>query len=362
MKIIADDAIPYAPELFADLGELIQIPGRSITAHDVKDADALLIRSRTQINEDLLKDSNVQFVGSTVVGLDHVDQSYLKAAGIHFYSAQGCNANSVAEYVIAAMMEHALEFDYSLKGKSIGIIGVGHVGSLVEQKAKALGLQCLLNDPPRARNEGDESFVDVDTVLTADFITIHTPLIRDGEDCTLNLLSAEKLKALKPHQILINAARGDVLDEQALIPTNLKAKIIDCWQNEPNINEALFEQCYIATPHIAGHSLEAKANGTQWVYEQLCHFFDLPRNKHIDEYLPPISEYFSLENSHSESELFGQILQTYRPSQDHAVLKKQQISSIFEHYRRHYPIHREWSKIMKKSNNFKDLISPQKIR
>jgi len=307
--IIIDDAVPYAHEMFGHLGQVILLPGSEINANAVKSADALIVRSRTQVNHALLAESQVRFVGSTVVGLDHIDQAYLASRDITFYSAQGCNANSVAEFIITAIVELAEHFNFQIKDKTLGIIGVGHVGSLVHKKATALGMTCLLNDPPRALMQETSphnkqkalAFVDLETCLTADIITVHTPLTKTGQHKTLDLLSAHHLKNIKPSQILINAARGGIINEAAWTSTQTQANIIDCWENEPAISHALYQTAYLATPHIAGHSLEAKVAGSEMVYHALCQAENPTKNRLETEPPLPTDSHLPSDNMQSTS-------------------------------------------------------------
>jgi len=344
--LIIDDAVPYAKELFCHLGQVITLPGKDIHTEHLQNADALIVRSRTQVNASLLNTTPVSFVGSTVVGLDHIDQSYLKENAIEFYSAQGCNANSVSEYVITNVVNLAIENGFDLTEKSLGIIGVGHVGKLVAKKAQALGMTVLLNDPPRAREEAYEEFIDLDTALKADIITVHTPLTRSGQDATYHLLSSEKLKRIHPHQILINAARGGIIDEQAWIETLTQSNIIDCWENEPNINPELYNKADIATPHIAGHALDAKIAGSEMVYQALCQHWKIAPDNAWRQSLPTPPKPISITPSGNRQKDIHTILQQcYRPQEDDAAIRASNIivtHKKYEYYRRHYPIHREW--------------------
>jgi erythronate-4-phosphate dehydrogenase len=344
--IVIDDAVPYAHELFSHLGHVTTLPGKEITRDSLKTADALIVRSRTQVNQALLENTPVEFVGSTVVGLDHIDQVYLQQQSIEFYSAQGCNANSVAEYVITNIVNLAVLKSFSLKSTQLGIIGVGHVGKKVAEKAAALGMTLLLNDPPRVEQENLTGFVDLDTALSADIITVHTPLNYDGPHPTHHLLSAEKLNQIQPHQIIINAARGGIIDEQAWSKTPTAANIIDCWENEPNIDETLYQTALIATPHIAGHALDAKIAGSQMVFSALCQYWHTEPVIDWPSILPtppePIQPSFT---GKLETDLKALLTQCYQPEKDDLAIRTKNIIEThkkYEYYRRHYPIHREW--------------------
>ena len=347
-QIIIDDAVPYPQALFGHLGQVECLPGREINAERVKNADALIVRSRTQVNAELLSGSHVQFVGSTVVGLDHIDQAWLAQQGIRFYSAQGCNANSVAEYIMAALFYLVETQGLDLSSKTIGIIGVGHVGRLVAEKAQALGLNCLLNDPPRAALEGASGFVSLDQVLTqADIITVHTPLTQDGDYPTRHLLNADNLALLRPNTVLINAARGGIIDEQAWLSTPTFANIIDCWEHEPTINAELYRHATLATPHIAGHSLEAKTNGSVMVYQQLCQFWGIEMQQKWQTHCPPAPAPLHAPAQQPTAQAIAQVIkQAYDIQHDDHAIRQADISQVhaqFETYRRQYPIRREWA-------------------
>lgn len=368
--IIIDDAVPYAKAIFSHLGNVITLPGKSINAETVKQADALIVRSRTQVNAELLAGSTVSFVGSTVVGLDHIDQEYLKNNHIHFYSAQGCNANSVAEYVITALFELAEKFDFNLTDKTLGIIGVGNVGQKVYNKAKILGITCLLNDPPKLEKEpglvNSDNYVDLDQCLTADIITVHTPLTHTGKYPSYDLISPSKLKHIKPHQIIINAARGGVINEQAWIKTQTKANIIDCWENEPEIDEDLYKEAYLATPHVAGHSLDAKLAGSTMVYQNLTQTWEItPQNNWVTK-LPKPPSTIKITPTESVQKTLNKIFNaTHDIHSDDAAIRTTDILKLhnqYEKYRRNFPIYREWNqhKVEKtdntKLNNLLELI------
>ncbi|PLA75053.1 erythronate-4-phosphate dehydrogenase [Hydrogenovibrio sp. SC-1] len=347
--LVIDDAIPYAEAIFSPLGQVILRPGREITRQDLQNADALIVRSRTQVNAKLLEGTSISFVGSTVVGLDHIDQPYLRRKGIPFYSAQGCNANSVAEYIITNLVNLAYTKEFSLASKTLGIIGVGHVGQGVAQKAQALGMKCLLNDPPRQRHTGDTGFVDLETALTADIITVHTPLTTQyeaGSDATVDLISEERLRHITPQQILINAARGGIINEAQWCQTPTLVNIIDCWENEPNISQELYNVANIATPHIAGHSLDAKIAGSEMVYQSLCNHWQISPSQLWRSHLPSAPDPIKIDFSgHLETDLYQTLRHCYRPEEDDLALRSgltEDFESNYESYRRHYPLRREW--------------------
>ncbi len=359
--IIIDDAIPYAKEMFQHLGNLKLIPGKSIDAQTAKQADALIIRSRTQINQALLEHSSVSFVGSTVVGLDHVDQSYLQERGIHFYSAQGCNANSVAEYIMTSLLLTAEKHQFDLSQKSLAIIGVGNVGSLVYQKARALGMSCLLNDPPKVELQPQlaTQYSDLESCLKADIITVHTPLTTSGAHPTQDLIGEVQLKNISANQIVINAARGGIINEQAWSKTQTLTNIIDCWVNEPHIDEQLYQTASIATPHIAGHSLDAKIAGTEMVYLQLCQHWGIEPQTQWKAALPPAPDRIVAQQFDSlQIQITDICLKTYNPLDDDQAIRHSQITQLhksYEDYRRNYPVHREWQQHIIETNNHIEL-------
>ncbi|MBT4123718.1 MAG: 4-phosphoerythronate dehydrogenase [Candidatus Ruthia sp.] len=333
MKLIIDDACYAYNEIFSQFGEIITMAGRDINAESVKDADVLIVRSRTKVNQDLLEGSQVKFVGSTVAGLDHVDQDYLAKNNITFFSAQGCNSMAVAEFVISAIVNLANELDFDYTQKTLGIIGVGNVGSRLAAKAELMGIKTLLNDPIRQDNENLPNFVDLDTALSADIVTFHTPLTFDGKYPSFNLLNEHNFHNISEKTILFNAARGGVINEKIWEKTQTRVNIIDCWENEPNINQNLQEGAYWATPHIAGHSVDAKFMGSFMVYEALCDFSDQKQDKSIVDLINP--GVLTVEKDNIKDTLN----EIYDFKQDTLAIKN---IENFEYYRRNYPIRYEW--------------------
>ncbi len=282
MKIVADKNQPLVEQYFGKYTEIIELAAEEISNACLlsSGAEALICRSTVKINESLLKNTQVKFVGTCTIGYDHVDLDYLRARGIGFASAPGCNANSVGEYIVAALLEHALARGYTLAGKTLGIIGVGNVGKSVADKAKALGLRLLLNDPPRARLEGDSDFCELETLLPeSDFISVHVPLIRSGTDKTLGLVDEEFFSRVKPGAVFINAARGRVVRTAAILEAYKSGiigdYILDVYENEPEVLPAVVANAFIATQHIAGYSYDGKINGTSAVFESFARHFAL---------------------------------------------------------------------------------------
>ena len=280
MRIVADENIPFAREAFGRLGEVTIAKGRAITRETVRDADALFVRSVTRVNAGLLDGTAVKFVATATIGFDHVDAEYLRARAIGFASAPGSNANSVAEYVVAALLVLARRRGFRLEGKTVGVVGVGNVGNRLVRKAEALGMKVLQNDPPLQRQTGDARFLPLEALFESDILTFHVPLTRAGPDATFHMINDDLLARLKSGAILINTARGAVADSAAVVRAvesgRLGGLVLDVFEGEPSINPALVERADIATPHIAGYSYDGKINGTVMVYRAACEFFGRP--------------------------------------------------------------------------------------
>jgi erythronate-4-phosphate dehydrogenase len=291
MKIIADTNIPFVKECFSSVGDVAVMSGRDIAPQTIAGADALLVRSITRVDERLLAGSSVRFVGTATIGFDHVDVDYLHRSGIGFASAPGSNANSAAEYVIAALLEIGRRKDISLAGRSIGIIGVGNVGSRVAAKCEALGMRVLRNDPPLARQTCDPKYVSIEKLYNCDLITIHTPLTHEGRDKTFHLADRAFFNSLKPGAVFINASRGAAVDSGALRAAiksgRLKALVLDVWEDEPDIDVELLDLVDLGTPHIAGYSFDGKVAGMIMIYRSLCEHFGLEAKHDIADFLPP---------------------------------------------------------------------------
>jgi erythronate-4-phosphate dehydrogenase len=329
-------------------------------------ADALIIRSRTQITEQLLSENpRIRFIGSTVVGLDHVDQTACARYGVTFYSAQGCNARSVAEYVISQVVSYAVTQQRTFQSLTLAIIGVGHVGKQVEQLASALGIKLLLNDPFRANSETSFAHTALTTCLTqADITTLHTPLTEAGDYPTYHLINAQNIACLKTNALFINAARGDIVDENALLTRTDLTFITDCWHNEPHINERLLNASLLATPHIAGHAWDAKYRGGSMAADALAQWLGkIPLNPPLIKGEVQINDWHALsqhtsiplcqrgkhvvQGDLSAQQQLARILQhAYNFRQDDAILRNtptDKRAQVFEDYRRNYPMRREWT-------------------
>ncbi len=349
MKIIADPNIPFVREAFSALGEIQFVPGRQINASVVRDADTLLVRSVTPVNGALLDGSRVKFVATATIGTDHIDQEYLRARGIGFASAKGSNANSVAEYVVAAMLEIARRDQFRLRDKTHGVVGVGNVGCRVVRYGEALGMRVLQNDPPRERAEGSRHFVSLERVCAeADIITLHVPLTKTGRDATHHLFDGTKLAALERSPLLMNTARGAVVDNHALLKA-IDAKwingvVLDVWEGEPNISTELLNRVDIGTPHIAGYSFDGKVNGTLMIYRAACEFWKIKPTWDPGPLMPapavPSIELTAGAGDDDEDVLRRAITQIYDITADDRALRRR--PKEFDRLRAEYPVRREF--------------------
>ena len=356
LHIVAAENIPYLKEAFESLGTITFLPGRSITSPHLQDTHVLLIRSITRVNEALLEGSPVAFVGSASAGVDHIDTSYLQARNIGFASAAGSNANSVAEYVITALLLLGKQHGFTLAGKTIGIVGVGNIGRLVEQKAQALGMHPVLNDPPLAEMEQIDHH-SLQETLACDVVTLHTPLTTEGPYPTYHLLNEHTFKWLKPSTILINAARGEVVDTKVLLDALREKRIgptvLDVWEEEPTINWDLFQAVTLGTPHIAGHSLDGKANGTYMIYSGLCKHLGLDPTWNPGQSLPrPLVPFLELDTlgQSDEEHVEGIVRQIYDIEADYEAMRRvvaappEERPNLFDELRKNYPVRREFQK------------------
>ncbi len=366
LNIIADANIWGAKSAFSQLGQykicLNILKHQDITPANIRDADILLTRSSTHVNQDLLEASKVKFVGTATIGDDHVDKNYLAAQSIRFASAAGSSTASVVEYMLACFFQLEKSAQFSFADNTLGIIGVGRIGSLLQQAAHNIGLKTLCNDPPRQAQTTLEKFHSLEYLLQhADILTLHTPLVEAGDFPTRHLIGEKELLQFQGKGI-INAARGTCLDNQALLAWLNKDKehfaILDCWEHEPNINQDLLShpQLMIATPHIAGHSLDGKAANTLFIYRHLCDFLKVKPTWDITQQLPAITKNTLPDNLN----LQNLALQMYPIAEDSKTMKENAHAAGFEawfsHYRRHYPIRRSWSKILAVNPNYEKVL------
>ena len=352
MKLIVDENIAFAKEAFSGFGELKLLSGRSITNNEVIDSNILIVRSITKVNQELLKNSKIQFVGTATIGTDHIDLNYLKSNKIAFADAKGCNSNSVAEYVFTALLKVTSAEKISLGEKTISVVGIGNIGSRVVRLAESFGMRVLKNDPPLERKGIGENYVTLDKVLEADIITFHVPLNKEGIDKTYHLLNEEKLIKIKSGTVIINTSRGPVIDNDALLKEDLKKNfnlILDVWENEPSINTKLLEKVKIGTTHIAGYSFEGKVNGTKMIYDSLCHHLKIERKW---QPVLPIIEQRELgipPGNTDEEKLYKLFSSIYNLEKDDKIFREiskynlNEQPEYFDRLRKEYPIRREFS-------------------
>ena len=279
VKILVDENMPYARELFSRTGKVLAVPGRPLPQQELDDADGLMVRSVTQVNEALLAGKPVKFVGT---GTDHIDEAWLRQTGVAFSAAPGCNAIAVVEYVFSALLMLAERDGFALRDRTVGIVGVGNVGGRLQKRLEAWGVKTLLCDPPRADRGDAGDFRSLDALVAeADILTFHTPLFKEGPYKSWHLADAALLMALKPNAILINACRGPVVDNAALLEVlkmrNDLSVVLDVWEPEPALSLDLLDRVDIGTAHIAGYTLEGKARGTTQVFEAWCDFLGQPQ-------------------------------------------------------------------------------------
>jgi len=367
IKIVADANIPFVKDCFSSLGEVTVVGGREITPDVVADADALLVRSITPVGEKLLACSKVRFVATATIGFDHVDIDFLRLNNIGFASAPGSNANSAAEYVIAGLLDIGQRYALDLEGRSIGIIGVGNVGSRVAKKCAAMGMGVYLNDPPLQRQTGDAKYLPLEKLFDCDFITFHTPLTFEGPDKTHHLADEKFFKSLKQRCVLVNASRGGVVDSSALKLAirsgRLRAVALDVWENEPDIDIELLKLVDLGTPHIAGYSLDGKIAGMIMIYKAACEYFDVEPKFDLKDFLPEpaVPELKVNPNITSDQNvLLSSVQKIYRIDKDDTRLRRvldkpaENRGEYFDSLRKNYPVRREFqntSVILKDTNS-----------
>lgn len=281
MKIVIDRDIPFIQDVFENyFDEVIYAPAADITPHLLKGASALVVRTRTYCNEELLQGSGLRFIATATVGTDHIDLNYCRAKGIEVFSAQGCNKGAVLQWVLASLTFASHHFGLPLQGRTLGVVGYGNIGRLVERAASAMGMYTMVCDPIVAENEGRNNFVSLHEIAqNSDFITFHVPLTFAGPHHTFNMADEAFFSRVKPDAFILNSSRGGVMDENTLIQLFARGKIlgtaIDVWYGEPIILDSLLQNSIVATPHIAGYSIEGKVNATRMVVNAIAHFFQL---------------------------------------------------------------------------------------
>ncbi|MDY7115960.1 4-phosphoerythronate dehydrogenase PdxB [Halomonas sp. SSL-5] len=355
MRILVDANVPAADACFGALGEVVRRPGREIAPADLRDADVLVVRSITRVDAALLAEARgLRFVGTCTIGTDHVDTRLLAERGIAFASAPGCNAEAVVDHVLVSLATLAERQGWRLAERRVGVVGAGNVGGRLLRRLAAMGIDCLACDPPREEREGGDGFVDLESLIDeCDVLCLHTPLVREGPHATHHLLDAERIAALAPGTVLLNAGRGDCLDGQALRARLAGqgdiAAILDVWEGEPGIDAALRDLAELATPHVAGYSLDGKLRGTHMIYRALCRAFGLPCRVGLDELLPaPPLARLELGPGLSAEEALRLAMRTvYDPRRDHDALcregRRQGMAAGFDACRAAYPLRREFA-------------------
>ena len=360
LRLLVDADVPAAETTFGELGELVRLPGRQIDAAALRDVDALVVRSITRVDAALLAQAKrLRFVGTCTIGTDHIARDALAARGIAFASAPGCNAEAVVDYVLSSLATLAERQGWSLGERRIGIVGVGNVGGRLLARLTAMGIDCLACDPPRAAAEGHAghgrtAFVDLDTLVEAcDVVCLHTPLVSEGRHPTRELFDARRIAALAPGTVLLNAGRGECVDGQALrdrlAAVGDISAVLDVWPQEPDIDTDLWRLTEIATPHIAGHSLDGKRRGTHMIYRALCRELGLPARTPLTALLPaPALRRLELGRGLSAEEALRLCIRAvYDVRRDHDSLRRAQrqlgMARGFDACRAGYPLRREFA-------------------
>lgn len=365
MKIVADKNIPFLKGVAEAYGEVVYLAGADFSKEAIKDADALIVRTVTHFDKELLENSNVKLICTATIGYDHIDTEYCDSHGIKWTNAPGCNSGSVEQYIASVLIVMAQRKGFFLKDKTIGIVGVGNVGKKVALVCEALGMRVLKNDPPRESIEGRGEFVSLDVIKNeADIITFHTPLIREGNNATYHLANDLFFDSLGKTPLIINAARGGIIDtgaiKEALTNGLISGAIIDCWEKEPAIDLDYMNMADIATPHIAGYSADGKGNATRMSLESIADFWSLSKEPINEIVIPqvenPVIDWSILEGNKLEKA----ILMTYNPIEDHNRLINQ--PSDFSSLRGNYPLRREYlSYTVKNVDNYQDKAKLKKL-
>lgn len=347
MKIVADKNIPFLKGIAEHFGTTEYLTGADFTHDAILDADTLIVRTVTHFDEAMLEGTNVKLLCTATIGFDHIDTNYCDTHGIVWKNAPGCNSSSVQQYIVSALLVMAQNKGFNLKDKTIGIVGVGNVGKKVAKACKVLGMRVLLNDPPREKEEGGESFVSLEKIKEeADIITFHTPLTKEGEYKTYHLADADFFSSLNRRAIIINSARGAIVDTSAIKKAignrEIEGATIDCWESEPNIDMEYMNMVDIATPHIAGYSADGKANATRMSLESVANFYGMDKTI-LSEVQPPqpTNPIIDLNSFDANRRIESAILTTYNPTDDFDRLKNS--PSTFKDQRNNYPLRREYS-------------------
>lgn len=342
--IVADDKIPGLPTLLAPFEQVTFLPTKDFSSSAIKDANVLFVRTPIKCNPALLEGNKVEYIGTASIGFDHIDRSYCAAHDIVWNNAPGCNKGSVLSYFLATLSILARKMKKDLSEFTVGVVGVGNIGKHIAKACSDLGMKVLLNDPPRQEAEGDQGFVSLEEIAKeCDLVTFHTPLTKDGDHPSYHVADHRFFSALEKKPIIMNAARGGVLDEEALLEAFKNGKIggmiIDCWENEPLINEELLDIADIATPHIAGFSRDGKFNGTKMTVAAFARYFGL--NVDTSLITPPVPKHPVIDVNQIDGDILtGIILKTYPVEEESEALKA--ASSDFVKQRDHYPLRRDF--------------------
>jgi erythronate-4-phosphate dehydrogenase len=347
MIVIVDQHIPFIRGVLEQFADVRYMPGAAMTRSSVAGADALIVRTRTACTPELLEGTKISFIASATIGYDHIDTAYCEKNGIVWTNAPGCNSSSVRQYIAAALGLAGERFG-GMKGKTIGVVGVGNVGSKVAAHCRLAGLNVLLNDPPRQRREGTSNFVPLRTVIEeADIISFHVPLTESGEDKTFHLADRAFFSKLRPSQLFINTSRGEVAEsgalKEALRNKQIAASILDVWEEEPRIDRDLLSKTFIATPHIAGYSTDGKANGTAMSVQALSRHFGLGIDSWFPAKIPPpekAEHALDCTGLDAEKVLARAVALTYDIAADDRRMKES--PECFEKQRADYPLRREF--------------------
>lgn len=348
MKIIADNKIPFLQGVLEPFVDIEYLKGSEITRQNLKDADAILIRTRTKCNADLLEGTPVKFIATATIGYDHIDIEYCKSRGIVWTNAPGCNSGSVMQYIAFTLLYYARQKSIDLRQRVLGVVGVGNVGKKIVRLAEILDMQVLLNDPPRQRNESACGFISFPGILReADIISFHIPLTMAGEDKTIHMVDEKVLSKINKGTLLMNTSRGEIIVTEHLKNSikkgNPESVILDVWENEPRIDNELMDMSFFATPHIAGYSSDGKANGTKMSVQALSKFFGLGIDDWEPDFLPePLNPLLHCNglNKNFQEILTELVSQTYDFPNDSRKLREK--SSEFEKIRESYPLRREF--------------------
>lgn len=359
MHIVADENIPLLEEFFGDFGTITRLPGRGMSNSDLLDADALLVRSITPVNQALLENTPVRFVGTTTIGTDHVDTQWLQSRNIAFAAAPGCNADAVVEYVLSCLSLFSEQRGEPWARPSVGIVGCGNVGGRLRARLERLGFTVRACDP-LLQSQGQNDLFSLDETLACDVITLHTPLTQTGPDATFHLLDHERLRRLRGDQLLINTSRGPVVDNDALLarleksePNNAPLVVLDVWEQEPLFSARLLRQIWLGTPHIAGYTLEGKINGTAMIYQQISRYLGLPLRKKAGQFMPdpPLSKLTFTAEAEKENAIALSLRAVYDPRQDDLKLRRtlslsdDERGRAFDQLRKCYGTRREFGSV-----------------